>query len=713
MQSTITAKSRDEWRADLEQIKSLGFNTARTWVEWTHTEPQEGKYDFKNLELLLELAQEVGLRVIIQMYGESAPDWVGKKYPDGLFEAHSGDKIIPQSAPGYCVDHPGVREAFSNFYTETAKIANQYDNFYGWDLWSEPHIVQWGSPRWITGAQYCFCPHTQARFRQWLKDKYQSLEELNRAWYRTFESWEDVEPPRFNTILSYTDFMDWKSFTYQKMAGDLGLRYASVRKVDKTHVATSHASPASIFSSPQGRGAEDDFLFAEQVDFYGISQYPKHNRPGEWTPWRFMTSGDFSYSANKNNNGYYVGEFQSGFGTVGLRISDEVTPENQRIWLWSSLATGAKAVNIYAYYPMSSGYESGGYGLINLDGTVTRRAVALGKHARTIDENKELFVTSKPVEAEIALVYNPLAQMVGGSRSESGVIGHSEALIGYYRVFADNNIPTRFIHRFDLEKEDLSRYKLIIVPYPIMFTRAAAEGLKAYVEQGGHVVAEARLAWNDERGYATEVIPGMGLSEVFGIRETKVVVRDSVMMKILDVSHPAMAQLAKGDLLKGALFAESVETLANSGARVLAALNDDTPCVVASRYGGGETLYIGSFLANHPAFDKNNTRFLLGLLDWAEIVRPFTSTHDGATDKQIVVRLHENPDGYLLYVLNQGKETQKTTVRLNVAVEGEYAFHEITQNRVSRVQSRNNTLILNTGDIAGEDVEVWSIKPVR
>ncbi len=546
MLSTITPQSRDEWRRDLEQIKALGFNTVRTWVEWTHSEPKEGQFDFRNLQLLSELAEEIGLKVFIQVYGESAPDWVGRKFPDGLLEAHSGDRIIPQSAPGYCIDHPGVRKVFANFYTEMAKVASQYPNFYGWDLWSEPHLVQWGGPGWIPNAQYCFCPHTQSRFRKWLKEKYPSLNELNTAWYRTFESWEEVSPPRFNTILSYTDYIDWKNFIYQKMAEDLRMRYEAVRLADKIGVITSHASPPSIFSSPQGSGAEDDFLMAEQVDHYGTSQYPKHSRPGDWIRSNFMISADFSYSANKKNGGYYVGEFQAGFGTVGLRIGDEVTPEDHNIWFWTSLATGARAVNIYAYYPMNSGYESGGYGLIHLDGSLTERAKSIGRTAQFVDKNHTLLLSSKPIKSEIALVYNPLSQMVGGSRGSGrveGQPGHSKSLIGYYRVFSDNNIPIDFIHRRDLESGKIEQYKLIIVPYPLMFTQEAATSLMTFVKNGGYLLAEARFAWNDEKGYATDIIPGMGLSEVFGVREAKVEVKNNVRMNILETSHPAFNQL--------------------------------------------------------------------------------------------------------------------------------------------------------------------------
>src|SRR5688572_4882585 len=106
MLSQLTPMSRDEWRRDLQQIKGLGFNTVRTWVEWAHAEPRRGEYNFDNLKLLLELAQEVGLRVFVQVYIDSAPDWVGKAYPDAHFVAQDGTVIPSQSAPGYCTDHP-------------------------------------------------------------------------------------------------------------------------------------------------------------------------------------------------------------------------------------------------------------------------------------------------------------------------------------------------------------------------------------------------------------------------------------------------------------------------------------------------------------------------------------------------------------------------------------------------------------------------------
>jgi len=108
MVSEITPSFREEWRRDLQQIKDLGFNTVRTWVEWALGEPRKGEYDLEQLRMLFELAGEVGLRVFIQMYVDSAPDWVGKKHPHTRFVAQSGNVIEPQSAPGYCTDNPEI-----------------------------------------------------------------------------------------------------------------------------------------------------------------------------------------------------------------------------------------------------------------------------------------------------------------------------------------------------------------------------------------------------------------------------------------------------------------------------------------------------------------------------------------------------------------------------------------------------------------------------
>ncbi len=717
MLSKIDANSENEWRADLKQIKELGFNTVRTWVEWATCEPEQGKYNFDNLHLLMRLANEVGLRVFIQMYVDSAPDWVAGEFPHALFEAQSGDKIFPQSAPGACTDNHDVEEAVLSFYSETAKVATSYPNFFGWDLWSEPHIINWASINYVPNVQFCFCPGTTARFQAWLKEKYKTIDNLNVAWYRNFKDWEQASPPRFSTILSYTDFIDWKTFIYEKLVLDMRARYNAIRKVDKTHLITAHAVGASLFQSPHvGAGATDDFLMARALDYYGVSLYPKHNNPNRaWSVTTLRTVMDFTRSANRENGGWYVGELQAGLGTVSLQVSDPVTSDDHRIWAWSAIAKGAKAVNIYSFYPMSSGYEAGGYGLINLDGTLTERSKNVGKMADVVNRNQQLFLKSTPVKAEIGIVYNPLTQMVGGMQRIDYPGALSESLIGYFQAFANHNIPVDFIHREDIENKKLSQYKLIIIPYPIMFTEKAATELNNFVGNGGYVLAEARFGWNDDRGYASEIIPGLGLHNIFGVREKEVRMRDKIEFSVTGENHPALKGLKQGEKLKGTLYAQSLDVLENRKVDILAVDENNQPTIVSTKYGNGEALLAGTYLgmASFQQNDANNDKFYSNLLNWAKISRPFTTSLDGRMSDQVEVRLQDKADGgFMLFIINHSNKTENIDVNLAVKTKGAFHVKNIIEDTQTALRSADNVLKINRV-IQSKDVHVLEVTASR
>ena len=102
MVSPVGPASSREWAADLARIKELGFNTVRTWVEWSAGEPVEGAFNLAGLDLMLRLAEEAGLKVIVQVYVDSAPEWVSRKYADGRFTAQHGVSLPSQAAPGAC-----------------------------------------------------------------------------------------------------------------------------------------------------------------------------------------------------------------------------------------------------------------------------------------------------------------------------------------------------------------------------------------------------------------------------------------------------------------------------------------------------------------------------------------------------------------------------------------------------------------------------------
>jgi beta-galactosidase len=337
MLERVTPESPAAWKKDIDEIKALGFNTVRGWIEWTACEREEGRYDFAGLRTLCDLAGKAGLRVIVQVYIDSAPDWVGKKYPDAEFVSSNGVAVRSQASPGFCFDHPGVRESILRFFSEAARAVKDKPAFYGWDLWSEPHIINWAEVNYVGDLQYvqfCYCPSTQARFREWLKKKYATLDALNSAWYRTLKSWDDVEPPRYGTILTFTDYIDWKEFIADKLAEDLALKAAAVKAVLPAAVVTSHSATPGLFSRPDWAGTPDDRKMADAVDYYGASIYPKHAwtiKP--WSPFYRAAGLDFVRSMGLGNGGFYIGELQAGYGVFGMKMSYPVKGADLRDWI--------------------------------------------------------------------------------------------------------------------------------------------------------------------------------------------------------------------------------------------------------------------------------------------------------------------------------------------------------------------------------------------
>jgi len=680
---------KEQWREDVRKIKALGFRTFRCWVDWASAEPEPGRYDFSTLDVLLELAEEEGMRVFVQVYMDSAPEWVGRRHPDARFVSSNGQAVDPESSPGYCRDHPQVRSADNAFYRALAAHASRSKALIGWDLWSEPHVINWANPTYIPNPEFCFCANTKRRFRAWLQKRYSSLEALNAAWYRRYKAWEEVEPNRLSTILSYTDYIDWKMFIADKLGEDLRERYEAVKAAAPDLPATSHAAGVGLFASPHWwEGQSDDWTMARQVDYYGTSFYPKHSAFVDRDPvWRGALL-DFtrSFGFSEGRRGFVIGELQAGFGTIAVNVSPGVTAEDLRIWAWSALARGAKGIHFYAFYPMSTGYESGGFGLIHLDGTLTERAREAGRFAQIVAKQERLFFEARPPRAEVAVVYNPLAHFVGGRQRQTAYGGpqgevagiERDSLLGLYKALWPENVPVDFVHAGALSAESLAQYRLVYLPYPPMLPSYLGDVLREYVRRGGHLAAEARAGWNSEKGRASDIIPGMGLHEVFGAREAAVeTVRGGRTALVFDGGRKVPAWW----------FREVLEPL---GGRAVAHFEDGAVAAVESAFGKGKALLIGSYpaAAYYTIPSEEARQWFVSLLDWAGVRKPLEA--EGGVE----ARWLEAGAARIVFVFNH--ESGAKTVRLRWTEGGRWRIEDLIEGGEGQAEFR----------LGGKDVRV-------
>lgn len=395
-----------------------------------------------------------------------------------------------------------------------------------------------------------------------------------------------------------------------------------------------------------------------------------------------------------------------------MNVSPAVRPEDIRIWTWSALARSAKAINYYAWYPMSTGYESGGFGLIQLDGTLTERSRTAGAIARIVDRNQKLFLEARPPKAQVAIVYNPLSYLhwrrqrqaaYGGPQGEVTGI-ERDSMMEIYRALFPSNVPLDFLHVNRLSEAALRQYKLVLLPYPLMLPSSTAAPLKEYVRNGGALVTEARLGWNNESGAASPVIPGMGLHEVMGCRETAVQT-GGIGPHRFEWTGTDLPGFGPGERLQARWYEETLEP-PGAQARVAAEFPDGRAAAVISKYGKGKTLMLGSYAgaAYETRRDPAAPRFYLTLLAWAGVDLPI-KTEAGA----IEVRYLESGSDRLAFAFNHGKQSVDVSISLKLPGHSYRGSDLVTGKPVQALEDAG--LVKFRGHIAAEDVWVVLLSP--
>ena len=353
---------RGAWRRDLEHIKGLGFNTVKLWAVWNWIEREPGKFDFSELDELTALCGEYGLSVILNTIPEGAPYWTAGdeahfyRTSTGEVLRYSGPANIPSAGwPGYCPDSELGQGRICAFLEKTAEHFRDDPAVTAIDVWNEPHLEPMFD---YSGRLLCYCEHSRAKFLRWLKARYESLDALNRAWLRAYQSWDQVEPPRrFGTA---ADMIDWRRFWLYNLQDWLRARVGAARKgapgkVIQTHTAFSGYMGANNFGG-LGNELGDEFLLAREVDAFGLSSFPLWLMGDEHVEGHFINAEIIAEASGSVP--FYQVELQGGAGKAGLLGGKVPSAEDIRDWNFSVIAAGGKGVLYWQYAAEPAGTES-------------------------------------------------------------------------------------------------------------------------------------------------------------------------------------------------------------------------------------------------------------------------------------------------------------------------------------------------------------------
>jgi beta-galactosidase len=291
--------------------------------------------------------------------------------------------------------------------------------------------------------------------------------------------------------------------------------------------------------------------------------------------------------------------------------------------------------------PLLDGPLFGAFGAFGMDGSVTPRAEMAGRVARWANGHPQLW-KSRPVQGEIGLVFVPESEMFNYVQQGSTDF-YAQSIRGAYQAFFDSNIQADFV-----SLDDMAKYKILYLPYPVMLTSQTVERLRKYVEDGGTLISEGLPAYFGDHGRVGTTQPNYGLDAIFGARERYVEFTPDLLENLtLEV---------KGKKILGRYFLQEFEP---AGGRPAGHYANGHVAAVENRAGKGRTLLIGTFPGGgyYRHHSPDAKAFFAGLLAMAN-VEPRVRT-DNPTAQ---ARLHTGRGGSYLWVLNPSRSEVKVTV---------------------------------------------------
>lgn len=524
---------RDCWRRDLEKIRELGFDTVKFWVQWRWSERREGEYYWEDLDELMRLAEDNHLRVVLNLILDVMPGWVERDYPESLMVDRFGRTVVTQTTlcrqlggyPGPCYSHEAMTQKRLAFFQAAVRHFKPCKALWSWDVWNEPERdLLLRSPDHV--PELCYCDSCRSGFLAWLRNKYRTIEELNRTWGRCYNDFEEVELPVDPGTVN--DFIDWRIFQAEVLTHEARLRLNVIRELDHERFAHLHIVPdTGCFSV---LSCVDDFALGRKCDIFGSTMV---NDP--YLCAQAVSAADGRY--------FYNAEWHINFGSNA--IYQRIAARNSFLYdLIPQLGWGVRGFLYWQYRSETLGTEAPAWGLVKTDGSSRPVTELAAEFARRFQPWRNVYMNCVPRQVQV-LIYRSSRNEIYQFCRHGNLTRYHETLRNYCKALYALNLPFAFADETALRHND-GKAGLLILPQVYYVSESEAQLFETFRKAGGVIFSEGNLAaYNSDTGCFSDEVPGCGLAKAWNICET-----DATSSYYLPSGGNDMIKEAKGDVRK-------------------------------------------------------------------------------------------------------------------------------------------------------------------
>lgn len=624
----------DQWREypeilkdDIEYMKMAHVNTVTLGVfAWSALEPKEGVYDFSWMDDIFDKVHAFGGNVILATPSGGRPQWLSQKYPEVNRTNELGQKHSHGFRHNHCYSSPIYRQKVQQI---NRKLAERYKD--------HPALLMWHISNEYSGE--CYCDLCQENWRRWLKDKYGSLENINRAWWmdfwsNTYSDWSQVVAPSpLGEHKVHGMDLDWKRFVTDMTIDFYRDELVPIREltpdipVTTNFMAEGHAT--QDFVPLEGI---DYGKFAKEVDIVSWDSYPDWNNNFETIDRTAMKSAyvhDQYWSLKQKP--FLVME------CTPSRVNWHQFNKSKRpgVHILSSMqqiAHGSDST-LYFQWRQSRGNSEKFHGsVVECDNSTENRVFKeVAEYGKRLSSLGEIKGSTKKARVAILFDWESNWALKRGGGFGRPTRRYPQTLQEHYAAFWDQDITVDII----TPDQDFSKYALLVAPMLYLVTDETMTKLDEYVKNGGTLVSS----------YFTGVVNDTDLIYMGGLPEK--------LKQLLGIEVLELDTLYSDEVNHLEYDGKTYETKDYSAviqtvdAEVLSRYQDDfyqgTPALTSKKHGQGKTYYMAA---------RTNEDFLAAF--YQKLINDLSLSNDLVADHkpQVSIQTRETEDCYYHFMMN-------------------------------------------------------------
>ena len=611
------------WATDAALMQKAGFNVVRlAEFAWAFMEPEEGRFEFGWLDDALDVLRERGISAILGTPTAVMPAWCARKYPETLAMQKDGTRIVWGVRKNNCFTS-GTYRLLSERITRAMA-----EHFAG-----TRNVIGWQTDNEFGGYPMCFCHTCRADFHDWLRRKYKTLDDLNRAWGTHFwghryGTWAEITLPTDEGSHNPSACLDWRRY----------ISWLNVRfQRDQVRILRECRPKHFVTHNFMGLYADlDYYALAKDLDHVSWDNYPVWGKPS--VPYDAAAAADVMRGLKRKN--FWIMEQTAGPGGWGS-FGRNPRPGEIRKVAYQQLAHGAEGNIWFRWRSCTAGREQYWHGLLGHDGKPLRRYREAAQTAREYHAlARELDGTT--LKPKVAMVYD--YESLWAVRIQPGFPknNYHDAMRRYYNALFRAGVNVDMVK----PTQALGGYRAVLAPDLYVLPDAVAHSLSDFVKAGGVLLADCRTGAKDETNLCRDrTLPGL-LSDALGIT-----------IEEYEALSDDMEYAVAGKGIAGRFTAvQYADWLTPKGAEVLAGYQQwhikKFAAATRNRFGKGTAYYVGTVMKEEAFYDA----LVADLLKSAR-VRPILTPPEGV---EVVVR--EGAGKRVLFLINHTEEKKRVSV---------------------------------------------------